>query len=35
LVSKEITITIKEPIAAKKMGEATLPRRRTTQRQCR
>jgi Domain of unknown function (DUF4399) len=34
LVSKKITITIKEPNAAKKMGEATLPRR-TERRQCR
>ena len=34
LVSKKITITIKEPSAAKKMGEATLPRR-TERRQCR
>ena len=33
LVSKKITITIKEPIAAKKMGEVTLPRR-TERRQC-
>ena len=35
LVSKKITITIKEPIAAKKMGEVALPRRRTALRQCR
>jgi hypothetical protein len=34
LVSKKITITIKEPIAAKKMGEATLARR-TERSQCR
>ena len=34
LVSKKITITIKEPIAAKKMGEATLPRS-TERRPCR
>jgi hypothetical protein len=34
LVSKKITITIKEPIAAKKMSEATVPRR-TERRQCR
>src|SRR5215469_9183052 len=34
LVSKKITITIKEPIAAKKMGEVALPRR-TDRRQCR
>jgi Domain of unknown function (DUF4399) len=33
LVSKKITITIKEPITAKKMGEVTLPRR-TERRQC-
>ena len=34
LVSKKVTITIKQPIAAKKMGEATLPGR-TERRQCR
>jgi hypothetical protein len=34
LLSKKITITIKEPIAVKKMGEATLPRT-TERRQCR
>ena len=34
LVSKKITITVKEPIAAKKMGEVTLPRR-TERTQCR
>ena len=34
LVSKKITITVKEPIAVKKMGEVTLPRR-TERRQCR
>jgi Domain of unknown function (DUF4399) len=34
LMSKKITITIKEPIAAKKMGEVTLPRR-TERRPCR
>ena len=33
LMSKKITITIKEPITAKKMGEVTLPRR-TERRQC-
>ena len=35
LVSKKITITIKEPSAAKKMVEAALPRRRPERRQCR
>ena len=35
LVSKRITITIKEPSAAKKMGEVTLPRRRPERTQCR
>jgi hypothetical protein len=35
LVSKKITITIKEPNAAKKMVEAALPRRRPERRQCR
>jgi len=35
LVSKKIAITVKEPIAAKKIDEATLPRRRTERRQCR
>jgi hypothetical protein len=35
LVSKRITITIKEPIAAKKMDEVALPRRRTERKQCR
>ena len=34
LVSKKITITVKEPIAAKKVGEVTLPRR-AERRQCR
>ena len=34
LMSKKITITVKEPIAAKKMGEVTLPRR-TERTQCR
>ena len=34
LMSKKISITVKEPIAAKKMGEATLPGR-TERRQCR
>ena len=34
LMSKKITITVKEPIAAKKMGEVMLPRR-TERRQCR
>src|SRR5215471_8073038 len=34
LMSKKITITIKEPITAKKMGEVTLPRR-PERRQCR
>jgi hypothetical protein len=34
LVSKKITITVKEPIAAKKVGESTLPRR-TERTQCR
>ena len=35
LVSKKITITIKEPSAAKKMVEAALPRRKPERRQCR
>ena len=35
LMSKRITITIKEPSAAKKMVEAALPRRRPEQKQCR
>jgi len=35
LVSKKITITIKEPNTAKKMVEAALPRRRPERRQCR
>jgi Domain of unknown function (DUF4399) len=35
LVSKKITITIKERSAAKKMVEAALPRRRPERRQCR
>ena len=34
LVSRKITVTIKESIAAKKMGEVTLPRT-TERRQCR
>jgi len=34
LMSKKITIAIKEPIAAKKVGEVTLPRR-PERRQCR
>jgi hypothetical protein len=35
LVSKKITITIKEPSAAKKMVDAAVPRRRPERRQCR
>jgi hypothetical protein len=34
LMSKKITIIVKEPIAAKKMGDSTLPRR-TERTQCR
>jgi hypothetical protein len=34
LMSKKITITVKEPIAEKKIGESTLPRR-TERTQCR
>ena len=35
LLSKKITITVKEPIAVKKVDEAGLLRHRTEQRQCR
>jgi hypothetical protein len=35
LVSKKITITIKEPTAAKKVEEMAVPRRKTERTQCR